>query len=349
MWVQLQCTGRVRDSLTWAQLLLSEAKRTGNGDMDTAGRMAACVSHYYLGEYHDSLRYAESLIDGYSPETQGHIANLINHDPKTIGGVQKAFCLWMLGKPESAVEVMHNTLRHAYARGHPFDTCYTVHCAGALAGQIRDADEYASRVEELKRFGNDLRLPFFEKIMGGISHASWLLNSDRPQEAMVEFERIMPHFIATGMGIALTRYMTLSALSHGQAGEVAIAFAELEQVFGQIERPGWEEQYYCPEALRIKGELYRLNGRPAEAEAGFIAAIEAARKQHARSWELRAAVSLASQLSQQGRIDEACKWLAPVFEKFDEGFDLPDLKQAAELMNDLRNKNFIHISRKQIN
>jgi class 3 adenylate cyclase/tetratricopeptide (TPR) repeat protein len=349
MWVQLYCTGRLRDALPWATLLLAEAKRTGDSDMDIAGRMAACVSHYYLGEYHDSLRYADTLLDGYNAETQAHFADLINHDPKTIGGVQKAFCLWMLGKPESAVEVMHNTLKHAHARGHPVDTCYTVHCAGALAGQIGDAEEYALRVEELKRFGNELRLPFFEQIMAGISRASLLLITHQPTEAKMEFERIMPHFMATGMGISLTRYLTLSALSHGQAGEVGVAFEALEQVFSQIERPGWEEQYYFPEALRIKGELYRLSGKPSEAEAGFMAAIEAARNQHARSWELRAAVSLASLLSQQGRTEEASGWLAPVFGQFDEGFDMPDLQEAASLLNDLRNSNVMQISKRQTN
>jgi class 3 adenylate cyclase/tetratricopeptide (TPR) repeat protein len=346
MWVQLHCAGRVRDSMRWAQHLLSEAKRIGDRDMHTAGRMAACVSHFYLGEFHESLRYAESLIDEYDPVSHANIANLINHDPKTIGGIQKAFCLWMLGKPESALKLMHDALAHAYHRGHLFDTCYTIYCVGALAGQIGDADEYVLRVEELKRIGIDLRLPFFEKIMAGLSHASWLQLSNRAVDAKTAFEQVMPLFITTGMGIALTRYMTLSALSHAQAGEFALAFRELEQVFEQIERPGWEEHYYYAEALRIKGELNRLSGNVAEAETHFVAAIERARQQSARSWELRAATSLATLLSLQGRRDEARKWLAPVLQAFDEGFDMPDLQQATTLMNELQTGNVIQLTKK---
>lgn len=347
MWVQLHCAGRVRDSMRWSQHLLSEAQRIGDRDMHTAGRMAACVSHFYLGEYHESLRYADSLIDEYDALSHANIANLINHDPKTIGGIQKAFCLWMLGKPESALKLMHSTLAHAYNRGHLFDTCYTIYCVGALAGQIGDANEYALRVDELKRIGIDLRLPFFEKIMAGISHASWLQISNRPVEAKAEFEQVMPLFVTIGMGVALTRYMTLSALSHGQAGEFTVAFRELEQVFEQIERPGWEEQYYYAEALRIKGELYRLSGNLIEAEKYFTAAIERARAQHARSWELRAATSLASMLILQNRQDEARQWLAPVLEAFDEGFAMPDLKAATALMGELQNNNVIQLSKKQ--
>jgi tetratricopeptide (TPR) repeat protein len=346
MWVQLHCAGRVRDSMRWAQHLLSEAHRIGDRDMHTAGRMAACVSHFYLGEYHESLRYADSLIDEYDPVSHANIANLINHDPKTIGGIQKAFCLWMLGKPESALKLMHEALAHAYHRGHLFDTCYTIYCVGALAGQIGDADEYALRVEELKRIGIDLRLPFFEKIMAGLSHASWLQLSGRAVEAKTEFEQVMPLFISTGMGIAVTRYMTLSALSHGQAGEIAAGFRELEQVFAQIERPGWEEHYYYAEALRIKGELHRLDSNAAEAEKYFVSAVERARKQSARSWELRAATSLATLLSVQGRHDEARKWLAPVLQTFDEGFAMPDLKAAAALMDQLQGGNVIQLTKK---
>ncbi|MGB8337911.1 MAG: adenylate/guanylate cyclase domain-containing protein [Burkholderiales bacterium] len=348
LWVQLQCTGRIRESKRWAELLLAEAKRTGDRDMGTAGRMAACVTHYYLGEYRASLRYADSLIDSYDGTADERLADLLNHDPKTIGGVQKAFCLWMLGKPESAVLMMNSTLAHAESRGHAFDICYAVHCAGALAGQICDPSTYLARVEDLVRIGNEKRLPFFEKIMAAISHASWLLISNRPGEAAAEFERIMPQYMATGMGIALTRYMALSAQSHGEAGEIKTALKELEQVFLQVERSGWEEQYYYPEALRIKGEIYRMSENLTEAENNFVAAVELARKQEANSWELRAATSLANLLSKQGRVNEACEWLAPSLRKFDEGFELPDLKQASALLTSLKQSRVIQLTPRQI-
>ena len=97
----------------------------------------------------------------------------------------------------------------------------------------------------------------------------------------------------------------------------------------------------------IKGDLYRLSGNAAEAEKYFIAAIERARVQHARSWELRSATSLASMLTLQSRQDEARQWLAPVLQTFDEGFDMPDLKAAKALMDELQNNNVIQLAKKQ--
>jgi tetratricopeptide (TPR) repeat protein len=335
LWVQLQCTGRIRDSMRWAAQMLSEAERIHNSDMKTAGRMAACVTHYYLGEYRESLQHAEALLEAYDDTAKSTMADLLNHDPKTLGGVQKAFCLWMLGQADSAVEMMQATVEHAKQRGHAFDICYAVHCAGALAGQIRDINEYTRLVDDLRRTGAQMRLPFFEHIMAGISHASVLLISNQPEQAAVEFESIMPRYDATGMGIAYTRYMGLSAQSHGEAGQHAVALEMLAKVLAYIEQPGWEEKYFYPEVLRIKGDIYQRGGNYVEAEKNFHLAIEAARAQHALSWELRATASLAALLQKLGRSEEAFECLQVILQQFNQGFDQPDLKQATALITQL--------------
>ena len=88
---------------------------------------------------------------------------------------------------------------------------------------------------------------------------------------------------------------------------------------------------------RAEGELRRLAGAPTrEVEACFAAALAVARQQAARSFELRAATSLARLRRDQGRRGEARDLLAPVYGWFTEGFDTPDLRDAEALLDELR-------------
>ena len=95
--------------------------------------------------------------------------------------------------------------------------------------------------------------------------------------------------------------------------------------------------YYEAELRRLDGELrLRLDARDEQrAEASFRHALEIARQQQAKSWELRAATSLARLRAEQGRRSEARELLAPVYGSFTEGFDTADLKDAKALLDEL--------------
>jgi predicted ATPase len=122
-----------------------------------------------------------------------------------------------------------------------------------------------------------------------------------------------------------------------QAGDVAGALVLMNEVIAQIERPGWEERHYYAEALRIKAWLLTLKDDAEGAERAYIASLDWARKQQAKSWELRTATSYARLMREQGRKREARELLAPVYGWFTEGFDTRDLKEAKTLLEELRN------------
>ena len=92
-----------------------------------------------------------------------------------------------------------------------------------------------------------------------------------------------------------------------------------------------------PELLRLKGELLIAldPGAKADAEVAFCQAIDIAQRQSSKSWELRAATSMARLWRDQGRRDEARELLAPVYGWFTEGFDTLDLKEAKALLGEL--------------
>jgi predicted ATPase len=96
-----------------------------------------------------------------------------------------------------------------------------------------------------------------------------------------------------------------------------------------------DERYVEAELYRLRAELLLMQGNEQEAEASFHQSIQVARRQSARSWELRAATGLARLWRQQGRIDEARHLLAPVYGWFTEGLDTRDLKEAGALLAEL--------------
>jgi predicted ATPase len=128
-----------------------------------------------------------------------------------------------------------------------------------------------------------------------------------------------------------------SVLAEGMAqlGDLAGALALIDEVIAQVERPGWEERYYYAEILRIKGWMLSLQGDPAAEERSYMASLDWARQQQAKSWELRTATSYARLMRDQGRAHEAHDLLGPVYAWFTEGFGTKDLTDAKALLKEL--------------
>jgi predicted ATPase len=122
----------------------------------------------------------------------------------------------------------------------------------------------------------------------------------------------------------------------GSAGEVDAGLAAIDEALQRAER--YEELWCMPEVLRIKGELLLLAGAPNAVVAAadhFVQSLDWARRLETLSWELRAAISLARVQGHQGRILEARDLLAPIYERFTEGFGTADLREAKRLIDAL--------------
>ena len=145
----------------------------------------------------------------------------------------------------------------------------------------------------------------------------------------------MSELKVTGSEYISDRYFTFIANALSQLGRFDEGLRVVDESFPFIERSG--QRYYEAELRRLKGEM--LLGQDlsnaAQAEQSFRTAIEISRKQHAKSWELRAVTSLARLLANQRKSDEARMMLAEIYNWFTEGFDTPDLKDAEALLEEL--------------
>ena len=131
------------------------------------------------------------------------------------------------------------------------------------------------------------------------------------------------------------RCLAFVAAAFGQMGSFDEGLRAIDEGFQFIERTG--QRYYEGELHRLRGELLLAqNSSNAQAEECFRTAIDVARRQHAKSWELRVTTSLARLLRDTNRRDEARAMLAEVYNWFTEGFDTQDLKDARALLDELK-------------
>jgi predicted ATPase len=139
-------------------------------------------------------------------------------------------------------------------------------------------------------------------------------------------------------------YLALLAEAYGQGGQAEAGLAVLAEALAAVEKTG--ERWCEAELYRLKGELLLQSGgqvresgvsnpQSETAEICFHQALELARRQQAKSWELRAAVSLSRLWQRQGKRAEAHALLAPIYGWFTEGFDTADLQEAKALLEAL--------------
>ena len=138
---------------------------------------------------------------------------------------------------------------------------------------------------------------------------------------------------AIGAAVTLPSSLASLAQAYGQIGKVEQALDLIDEGLGLVEEN--EERCWEAELHRLRGELVLTKEEQAEAEVCFQLALHVARRQRARSWELRAATSLARLWQRQGKKTEAGTLLAGIYNWFGEGFDTADLVEARALLEAL--------------
>jgi predicted ATPase len=168
-----------------------------------------------------------------------------------------------------------------------------------------------------------------------ILHGWAMAEQGRNEEAIAHIQEGLAAFRAAGA--EAERPQNLSLLAHAcmKTGRLDDGLSALTEALAVADER--EARVYEAEAHRLKGELLlkQNNSNAAEAQSCFQRAIEIARKQSAKSWELRATMSFARLLDKEGKRDEARAMLADIYGWFTEGFDTADLKDAKALLDQL--------------
>jgi predicted ATPase len=275
------------------------------------------------------------VLAPYSKEKHGHLAGILNVDPKTLSLIFSAQSTWMLGYPEQAMKISDAADEQARRRGHPFDLGWALTVGAEIFDHLREPDELLKRVAEADRVGRESSLPFVTVCLVPVYSGMGLIRKGQVAKGMASLKGGLVVWEEGGGRLRSPCFKSVLAEGMVQAGDLAGALVLIDEAIAQIERPGWEERHYYAEALRIKGWLLSLQGDPAGAERCYIASLDWAGQQQAKSWELRTATSYARLMRDHGRVGEAHKLLAPVYAWFTEGFATKDLKDAKALLDEL--------------
>ena len=328
------CRGRVAESLRWVEEAMNAAETYGDADLMIVGHQAAEVAYFWLGDPIKTRAHADRVLALYGQERHGHLVRVLNHDLKAHSLCYSALSTWMLGYPEQAVTIGDAGDAHARRFGHPFDLCWTLTRGCMVFEFLGEPDECLKRIKEAGRLGRENSLSALAEALvpeTGIA----LIRKGQIAEGVALLKRGIAFWEGSDGRFLNPRCKSVLAEGIAQLGDPDGALALANEAIAQVEQPGWEERWYYAETLRIKGGLLALKGDPEGAEGAYIASLDWARQQQAKSWELRTATGYARLLRDQGRVGEAQELLAPVYGWFTEGFATKDLKKAGALLDDL--------------
>src|SRR5262249_46519429 len=233
--------------------------------------------------------------------------------------------LWILGYPDRAQARARETLQLARSQRQPMTLVFALLVAQGVHLVRGEAAEALAMGDEIVALCREYGLPQEREWSRSVQGAA-LAALGRIDEGIATLSDSLAQQQAIGAGLVRSAFLGVLADLLRFAGRVDDGLRAVEEGFAHAERSG--EGGYLAELHRAKAELVRLQGDTAAAEASFVAAIEYARGQQARSFELRAATGLAQLLIDSGRGAEARSVLEPVYSWFTEGLQTADLVNA---------------------
>ena len=325
-------TGRIAESLGWAAQTLDAADVYHDGDLLIVGHTNAVADYFFLGELMKVREHAGKVLALYTEERHGPLVGLLNQDVKSFTLVWMALSTWMLGYPEQAVKISDTKDAHARRLGHPFDLSWSLIYGALVFEHVGQPEELLKRVEEGERVGRENSLPFVTEVL---VRCFWNCIDPGIHAGVASLKAGLAIWENGGGRLANPHLKSALAEGMAQLGDLDGALDLIGEIIAQIERPGWEERHYYAETLRIKGWVLSLKGDLEGAERNYLASLDRARQQQAKSWELRTATSYARLMCDQGRTREAYDLIEPIYGWFTEGFGTKDLKEAKALLDQL--------------
>ncbi|UCG25792.1 MAG: AAA family ATPase [Chloroflexota bacterium] len=316
-----------------ANEMLTLAESLGDPLLVALGNWRLGFISFALGEFIAARSHLAQVIEIYKPDE--HHMSLIALDGKDAGlGAlsYEACCLWYLGFPEQAQALGQKALALAHELGHPFALADAICFAGCQFAELaRDAEALEIHSRELIRLADEEVRGW--QGTGTIYHGEALAMLGKVEEGIREMRAGM----ATERDAGIICYMPVRfcflAEALAKAGKSTEALETLSQAFALIEET--DERFWEPELHSLQADLLLMQGQVAAAETSLLKAVEVARQLSAKSFELRATVSLARLWAKQERKADARQMLTRIYDWFSEGFNTPDLKEASELIEEL--------------
>jgi predicted ATPase len=315
---------------------LSLARRLDDPALLLEAHLALGDSWFHLGQPSQAHAHFEQSMRIYDP--QQHHALAFRYDNADPGAVCLAFAgltLWMLGYPDQALERMNEALTLAQNLEHPFTLARVGLYYMTFLHQLRrEWQAVSERAETAITVATEQQVALVLAV-GPIMRGWALAMQGQGAEGLTQLRQGLDAYRATGAAFQRPHFLSMLAEVHRSLGQPEAGLTALREALTLVEKTG--ERYYEAELHRLKGELLLQHAAPevSHAETCFQQALDMARRQQAKSLELRAAMSLGRLWQQQGKRQEARALLAGVYDWFTEGFDTAALQEAKALLHAL--------------
>jgi class 3 adenylate cyclase/predicted ATPase len=334
LWVasHVAFNGDVARELADQFMVLAEKQRTTE-PLLIAHRIMG-VSLLYTAEIPEAQEHFNQAIAHYDPAKDCQLAPRFGLGPGVAILTHRSLARWVLGYPEAALADAEHAIKDARALGQatslmvalPHASWTNLHCGKYAAAN--------AQLDELVRFADEKGALFWKAYGMSVQGCLFVLTG-YASHAVDMITSGIGALRSTGATLWMPWYLSFLARAYAKIGQFDDAWRCIGEAMTSVETT--KEKWCEADIQRIAGEIALRSPQPntTKAEEHFERALSVARQQRAKSWELRAAMSMARLQRDQGKPDDARRLLAPVYGWFTEGFDTLDLKEAKTLLDEL--------------
>jgi DNA-binding winged helix-turn-helix (wHTH) protein/class 3 adenylate cyclase/tetratricopeptide (TPR) repeat protein len=294
----------------------------------------AGAAHLPMGNFKQSQLHLQTSLSLYDEVACRPIAFVAGHHIHSFMFVWLGLATLCTGAIGEARAIIAAGVHNARRRAHPFTLVSALLALARFLIHVRDLRSASAAIEKGFRIATDQRSPYHIS-RANVLRAVNLVESNQPEEAIALMNRALIAQRETGANFQSSFNLSYLALAYARTGDFDHALMSASQAIEEVDRSG--ERWWAAEAQRVKGEIL-LVAHPSDreqAEQCFLTALDCARQQGARIWELRAALSLTRLWRDQGRRVEALDILNPIYSWFPAGLNLPDLRDAQLILSEL--------------
>jgi DNA-binding winged helix-turn-helix (wHTH) protein/predicted ATPase len=293
----------------------------------------ACTA-FHLGMFAQVLEHTEHGLSLYDPQQHRTLASFYGKDLGVTCWYWSAMALWFLGYPDQALGRIDQALTLVQTLAHPYSMAVALNraaCLGQFCQESHATHQWAAAAAAIAAEHGFPRHTALGTILGGWA----LVSQGQEPEGMTQIRRGLVAYQDLGMAMEDPYFLALLADAYASSGEIAPGLAALADALARL--PSGRGFFYEAELYRLRGELLLHQATPdaLQAEECFRQALAVARRQEAKSLELRATMNLSRLWQQQGKRGEARQLLTEVYTWFTEGFDTADLQEARALLTTL--------------
>jgi tetratricopeptide (TPR) repeat protein len=370
LWVFHLVRGELQTALEVAQQFMRLAQNVNDPSLLMEAHHALGQILYFLGDFPSSIAHLEQNLALYDPQQHSPAVRRNVQDLGVMGLCYAALSLWNLGYPDQALQRVSAAHTLAQKLGHPFSLVFALQTAAHIHFKRREWPAAQEQAERQIACATEQGFLLFVG-MGAI-YRGWALaqqGKENKEEMIAQLRQYLTSYRAAGAELGRPFYLFWQADAYGERGYPEVGLSLLTEALAFVDKAG--ERVWEAEAYRLKGELilqsqaslgqapgksrtsrkrvqnkFKTSQNKASADPGsltpdpqgeacFLKAIEVARRQQAKSLELRAVTSLARLWQGQGKPREAHQMLAEIYGWFTEGFDTKDLQEAKALLEAL--------------